>query len=116
MARVCGATALLMLFGWLPMSFSTKSAIPTPVVMQSPNNNPTANFSFSGAVSGSPTYFTNLSTQYNSCSWDFGDGTTSTATNPQHTYTSPGTYQVRLTVFGEAGAASFIGTVDIIAG
>jgi PKD repeat protein len=28
--------------------------------------------------------------------WDFGDGTTSTATNPSHTYTSPGVYTVTL--------------------
>lgn len=30
--------------------------------------------------------------------WDFGDGTTSTQQSPLHTYTSPGTYTVRLTV------------------
>ena len=29
--------------------------------------------------------------------WDFGDGTTDMVANPVHTYTSPGTYQVRLT-------------------
>ena len=31
-------------------------------------------------------------------SWTFGDGTTSTAANPTHTYTQPGQYTVRLTV------------------
>ena len=31
-------------------------------------------------------------------SWDFGDGTSSTASNPAHTYTNPGQYLVRLTV------------------
>ena len=30
--------------------------------------------------------------------WDFGDGQTSTAANPSHTYAVPGTYNVRLTV------------------
>jgi parallel beta-helix repeat protein len=29
--------------------------------------------------------------------WDFGDGSTSTLTNPDHTYTEPGSYTVRLT-------------------
>ena len=33
-----------------------------------------------------------------SYSWDFGDGTSSTASNPVHTYTQPGQYVVRLTV------------------
>jgi glucose/arabinose dehydrogenase/chitodextrinase len=31
-------------------------------------------------------------------SWDFGDGTSSTASNPVHTYAQPGQYVVRLTV------------------
>ena len=30
--------------------------------------------------------------------WDFGDGSTSTAQNPSHVYTTPGTYDVRLIV------------------
>ena len=33
-----------------------------------------------------------------SYSWDFGDGTTSTAASPPHTYNNPGRYTVRLTV------------------
>ncbi|RKY20062.1 MAG: hypothetical protein DRQ55_08965 [Planctomycetota bacterium] len=32
-------------------------------------------------------------------SWDFGDGNTSTAQNPTHQYTGPGSYTVSLTVF-----------------
>lgn len=116
MARSCGVTATLMLVGFLPMSFRTKAPIPTPLAIQSTKTCPAANFIFSGKVSGSPTYFNNLSTQYNACSWDFGDGSSSTATNPQHTYTSPGSYQVRLTVYGDACTSSFIGTVDVIVG
>ncbi|MEY2404608.1 MAG: hypothetical protein QOD38_2159 [Acidimicrobiaceae bacterium] len=41
-----------------------------------------------------------------SSAWDFGDGTTSTATNPSHTFTQPGTYVVRLTVTDNAGATT----------
>jgi gliding motility-associated-like protein len=36
-------------------------------------------------------------------SWDFGDGTTGTGANPAHTYTTPGTYSILLTVTNGAG-------------
>ncbi|MDX1531776.1 MAG: PKD domain-containing protein, partial [Rhodothermales bacterium] len=38
-------------------------------------------------------------------SWDFGDGTTSTETNPTHTYAAAGTYSVELTVTDDGGAS-----------
>ncbi len=47
-------------------------------------------------------------------SWNFGDGTTSTAANPSKTYTANGTYTVTLTVRdpqGLTGTASVIVTV-----
>ncbi len=37
-------------------------------------------------------------------SWDFGDGNTSTATNPTHNYVVAGTYSVQLTVTDDQGA------------
>jgi len=39
----------------------------------------------------------------NSVTWDFGDGEISTEFNPTHTYASPGTYMVSLTVTGTDG-------------
>lgn len=42
------------------------------------------------------TLFTNLSTGVSSINWDFGDGTSSTLTNPIHHYTVPGFYTVTL--------------------
>jgi PKD repeat protein len=36
--------------------------------------------------------------------WSFGDGATSTAANPSHTYTNPGSFSVSLTVFGASGS------------
>jgi PKD repeat protein len=38
--------------------------------------------------------------------WDFGDGTTSKETNPDHVYQSPGTYTVKLKVYDEYGDVS----------
>ena len=38
-----------------------------------------------------------------SYSWDFGDGGTSTSANPAHTYTTTGSFDVRLTVTGSSG-------------
>ena len=65
---------------------------------------PSANFNFTTVCVGEATQFTNTSTtnppgqQINSYVWNFGDGQTSTISNPMHTYASPGTYQVTLTV------------------
>ena len=40
--------------------------------------------------------FTNTSQMISSSEWDFGDGNSSTLTNPAHIYSSPGTYTVTL--------------------
>ncbi len=55
--------------------------------------------------------FTNSATAVSgiaSYSWDFGDGSTSTAANPSHTYVTPGTYYVTLTVTDNNGCQSDI--------
>ncbi|HET9736477.1 MAG TPA: ThuA domain-containing protein [Solirubrobacteraceae bacterium] len=48
-------------------------------------------------------------------SWNFGDGTTSTEANPQHRYSTAGTYNVVLTVTDEAGQTG-TDTVQVVAG
>lgn len=50
--------------------------------------------------------FTNLSLNATSYSWNFGDGTTSTVTNPTHAYAQPGVYIARLTAFGPGGTSA----------
>ena len=51
--------------------------------------------------------FTNSSVGDNlSYSWDFGDGSTSTDSSPQHTYNSIGTFIVSLTVTNTYGSNS----------
>lgn len=58
--------------------------------------------------------FNNQSTGATSYLWDFGDGNTSTAENPSHTYQDAGTYTVRLQAIGIGESADFVGTVDVI--
>jgi PKD repeat protein len=68
---------------------------------------PTADFVGSPTSGCSPltVNFTDQSTgDITSWSWDFGDGGTSTQQNPSHTYNSPGTYTVSLTVTGPGGS------------
>lgn len=62
---------------------------------------PTADFSINDStqcLNGNSFVFTNNSTAAGTLSsvWDFGDGTTSTQTNPTKTYSAAGTYTVKL--------------------
>lgn len=74
------------------------STLPPPPPPPGP---PTVNFSGT-PLSGNTTLavsFTDLTNQTPSAwAWTFGDGGTSTAQNPTHSYTSAGTYDVSLTV------------------
>lgn len=59
---------------------------------------PSAQFSFV-ASTGNLVTFNNLSTNATSYSWNFGDGTTATSTNPTHTYAMSGNYTVSLIAY-----------------
>lgn len=76
---------------------------------------PDANFSISGYESQLPATITfiNTSTNATTYSWDFGDGTTSTMSNPTHTYTLAGTYILRLKATGPDGADSVCKLVSL---
>lgn len=45
--------------------------------------------------------FNNTSIGATSYYWDFGDGVTTTQTNPSHSYTSPGTYTIMLVAYNQ---------------
>ncbi|HEV8321881.1 MAG TPA: PKD domain-containing protein [Myxococcota bacterium] len=78
---------------------------------------PTADFTGSpltGTV-GTVVSFTDLSVgSVTTWAWNFGDGTTSTATDPAHTYVAPGTYTVVLTVTGIAGSDTETKTAYVV--
>ena len=78
---------------------------------------PVASFTYSGAGNYAPcnVTFTNTSQNATSYSWNFGDGGTSTATNPSHTFTTGGTFTVQLTATGTGGSNTTSQTVNILA-
>jgi len=70
---------------------------------------PTPSFTWSPAspTVGQPIQFTDTSTgSPTSWSWDFGDGSSSHGQNPTHTYSSAGTYTVRMAVANEYGTGT----------
>lgn len=81
---------------------------------------PTASFTRTPGGGTSPVQvaFTDTSTGTpTGWAWDLGDGTTSTAQHPMHTYTTPGTYTVTLTATNAAGSDTVtqVGTVIVTA-
>lgn len=78
----------------------------TPMATSTP---PSAGFSFSpgSPVVGQAVSFTDTSSgNPTSWLWNFGDGQTSTARNPMHTFTVAGVFNVTLTASNAAGANS----------
>jgi PKD repeat protein len=85
------------------------------VTVSASGGTPVANFTYT--ISGLTVSFTDTSTDSGGSigrhSWNFGDGTTSTAANPSHTYASAGTYSVSETVTDSVSNASSTKTVSI---
>ncbi|MCQ2286961.1 MAG: PKD domain-containing protein [Bacteroidales bacterium] len=72
---------------------------------------PTAHFQYKQHASFTVD-FTNTSSNATSYKWDFGDGTTSTSTNPSHTYASVGTKHVVMYAYnGDKSSSAY---ADII--
>jgi subtilisin family serine protease len=89
--------------------FISAGTTPTPTPTPTPppgNAAPVA--SFTQSCSGLTCTFTDTSTDSDgtiaSRSWNFGDGGTSTAANPSHTFPAAGTYTVSLNVTDNGGA------------
>ncbi len=69
---------------------------------------PTASFNVSNVCHGQPAIFNNTSLLGSQYQWDFGDGNNSTQENPTHTFATPNTYVVSLTVTSANGCVNNI--------
>ena len=79
------------------------------------NSEPTALFSFN--ANGANVSFINNSVNATSYSWNFGDGNTSTAVNPTHTYDANGSYIVTLTASNpDCGDATYTAQILLTVG
>ncbi|TLY63838.1 MAG: PKD domain-containing protein [Gammaproteobacteria bacterium] len=85
------------------------------VTVSASGGTPTANFTYT--ISRLTVNFTDTSTDSGGSigmhSWNFDDGSTSTAANPSHTYASAGTYSVSETVYDSVNNRSSTKTVSI---
>lgn len=84
-----------------PTPDPTQTPVPTPA--PSPTPAP-LDVTFTWTAAGLTVKFTNGTSGPHAWSWEFGDGTSSTARNPSHTYAAAGTYLVRLTATASSGA------------
>ena len=76
---------------------------------------PIANFmpNITSICQGESVDFTNNSIDYDTVSWNFGDGETSADVNPTHTFNTSGTFDVELTVTDSSSGLDSIATQSI---
>lgn len=103
MAQESKGLALLMQFNDAGIATSVTYFVEASVIVMPPEA------AFSVEELGAGTFrFTDASTnQPTRWSWDFEDGATSTAPNPEHTFEEAGTYSVCLTVGNDAGESTY---------
>jgi hypothetical protein len=97
-----------------PTPTPTPRPTPTPAPTPAPGKTPRVDFSF--AITGSSVQFTNRTKFGVTYVWSFGDGKTSTAADPTHTYASPGAYTVTLVATGQGGRTAERSRTITIAG
>ena len=75
-----------------------------------------ANFNYTSTNKFAPAefYFNNTSSYATSYRWDFGDGSTSTLSEPIHTYTEIGTYNVKLIASANGKSSTITKSIDVI--
>ncbi|MBK8426315.1 MAG: PKD domain-containing protein [Lewinellaceae bacterium] len=90
-----------------PGCFEITSATANLTVMAAPVA------AFTVDINGGLAVFNNQSAHGTNFTWDFGDGGSDGAPNPQHLYATEGTYTVTLTVFNTCDTVSTTQQVDI---
>jgi hypothetical protein len=88
-----------------------------PFILFSCEESPVASFSTDSSeqVVGQPVYFNNNSQNSDRYDWDFGDGYISSESEPVHTFTSTGAFEVKLTVTSKNGHTDMASlTLDIV--
>lgn len=93
-------------FGWSGSNFTVNPGSVTIACLA-----PAANFT--STPNFYSTTFNNTSTYPGTSSWNFGDGTTSTLSNPTHTYAAPGSYNVCLIETSACGVDTTCSTVNV---
>ncbi|MDA0682370.1 MAG: PKD domain-containing protein [Bacteroidetes bacterium] len=93
---------------YIPNGIDTATAvflqhIATNTVLDSMSTWNIFNADFSFQQNNEVINLTNLSSNYESVLWNFGDGSTSNLENPQHIYSSSGTFNIELYVFTNGG-------------
>lgn len=108
----------ILLISIIASFFLTNSCTDEESTSPTDNNNddsnevpdPVANFSINGGNDFAPSKveLTNQSNNATSYSWDFGDGNSSSSTNPIHIYNEGGTYNITLTAENSEGITDVI--------
>ena len=68
---------------------------------------------FDWTTNGLDVQFSDLSQNGTTYAWDFGDGNTSTSSNPQHLFTTAGLYDVTLIITGACGSDTLVQTLNL---
>lgn len=84
-------------------------------IMTSCQKEPSASFTSSKTLLkvGESVTFTNTTQDGDSYDWSFGDGQTSTASSPSHTYNAIGTYTVSMTAYSKNGKKKDVATATL---
>ena len=97
------------------LTVSNRNGTDSTSVVVEPRLRPTASFVVSSSAirAGDSVTFTDQSVNAASWLWNFGDGTSSTAKNPVHSYTTTGSFGVSLTIKNATGDQDTFGPVVI---